>query len=163
MRLIGALFCLGIGAITAFKAQPYVGRNSDVILIVVTVFTVFAGFLVAIIALIGDPILIRNGTWRAAEIGRDQVQRRLIWHIGLFALYLLTIALLFTGVICERALDEHSIIRLWVERAYLFLGVTSFLFTFALPVMLLRMQQARYDAEIERRRREAGVRPDGST
>src|SRR5437763_623562 len=120
MRLIGALFCVGIGGITAFGAQPYVGRNSVVILIVVTVFTVFAGFLVTIIALIGESVLIRNGIRRAAEIGRDHVQRQLICHIGLLSLSLLTIALLFAGVIFERALQDHTKLKTWVERPYLF-------------------------------------------
>ena len=74
--------------------------------------------------------------------------------------YLLTIGLLFTGVILEKQLDEHSLWRIWVERACLFFGVTSFLFTFALPAALVQMQSARYDAEIERRRRDAGIDDD---
>ena len=86
---------------------------------------------------------------------------RLNWHVGLLLCYLMTIGLLFTGVVLEKQLDEHSLWKVWVERAFLFVGVTSFLFTFALPGALVQMQSARYDAEIERRRREAGINPDG--
>jgi hypothetical protein len=156
-RLVGALFCVFAGGLVAFYGQPYVNQNSDIILIIVTVFTVFAGFLVAIIALIGDPSLIPEGSWRIAELGRDRIQRALIFNVILFVLYLTTIAFLFTGAIVERALCAHDPIRIWIERCYLFFGVTSFLFTFALPVALLRLQQARYDAETARRRREAGI------
>jgi hypothetical protein len=146
-----------MGAVGAYNAQPFVDHNSDIVLIVVTVFTVFAGFLIAIITLIGDPIMIREGSWRIAEGERDQMRRRLMSHIILFCLYLATIALLFLGAVLDKALSGHSSVKNAVEFMYLFIGITSFLLTFGLPAALLRMQQTRYDAEIERRRRAAGI------
>ena len=104
--------------------------------------------------------MIRDGSWRVAEIGRGKMEARLFWHILLFVLYLLTIGLLFVGVVLERALDHHSLWRVWIERAYLFFGVSSFLFTFGLPGALLKMQYDRYDAEIARRRRDAHIQDD---
>ncbi|QAY95907.1 hypothetical protein CWB41_09355 [Methylovirgula ligni] len=161
MKRLGFIFlCAIVGAVSSYYAQPFVDQNSDVILIIITVFTVFAGFLIAIITIIGDPGLIPSGSWRIAEGRRNQMYQRLSWHVVLFTLYLLTIALLFVSVILEKALCEHQFWRLWIERAYLFVGITSFLFTFALPSALMEMQQARYDAEIERRRSEVGIRPD---
>lgn len=159
MRVVFLLGCLCAGAISAYYAQPFVHKNQDLILIVITVFTVFAGFLIAIITIIGDPIMIPHGSWRIAELRRDSMIARLNWHVWLLVCYLLTIGFLFTGVILEKALDEHNLWRLWIERAYLFLGVTSFLLTFALPSALVQIQSARYDAEIERRRREARIPP----
>src|SRR5260221_7629059 len=99
IRISYGIVCVVIGAASAYYAQPYVGHNADVVLIVVTVFTVFAGFLTAIITIIGDPAAIRDGSWRIAEVGRTTVQHRLVSHIGLFVLYLVTIGLLFVGVI----------------------------------------------------------------
>jgi|SRR6516162_9043597 hypothetical protein len=161
-RICYAATCAVTGAVSAYYAQPYVGRNSDVVLIVVTVFTVFAGFLTAIITIIGEPAAVREGSWRVAEIGRSAIQHRLACHIGLFVLYLVTIGLLFVGVILDKALDDHFWIKIAIERAYLFIGITSFLFTFAVPVALLRIQQERYDAEIERRRQQVGIVAEGS-
>jgi hypothetical protein len=145
------------GAATAYYVQPYMHHNQDAVLIVITVFTVFAGFLIAIITIIGDPIMIPEGSWRIAEGGRERMELRLICHIVLFVLYLTTIALLFAGVILDKASAEHSDVKMWVERAYLFIGTTSFFLTFALPSALLEMQRARYDAETERRRRNVGI------
>jgi len=132
-------------------------QNADAVLIIITVFTVFAGFLIAIITIIGDPIMIPEGSWRLAEGGREKMSRRLILHIVLFVLYLITIGLLFVGAILEKAISEDNIWKLWIERVYLFMAISSFLFTFALPASLLEMQKARYDAEIERRRRAVGI------
>jgi D-alanyl-lipoteichoic acid acyltransferase DltB (MBOAT superfamily) len=88
------------------------------------------------------------------------MERRLVWHIVLFVLYLITIGLLFTGVILDKALSEHDVLKMWIERSYLFVGISSFFFTFALPAALLEMQRARYDAETDRRRRAVGIQPD---
>ena len=130
--------CIGAGALGAYYAQPYVGHNSDIVLIVVTVFSVFAGFLIAIITIIGDPIMIREGSWRIAELGHDNMRRRLFSHVILFLAYLLTIALLFAGVILDKALSvSDEWIKTLIERAYLFLSITSFFLTFGLPISLL--------------------------
>ncbi len=161
MRIIFFLFCIAAGIAGAYYAQPFVANNSDLVLIVITVFTVFAGFLIAIITIIGDPILISEGSWRTSEGGRARMRQRLNLHIALFTLYLITIALLFAGVIAEKAMGDYNTIRVWIERGYLFFGITSFLLTFGLPISLIEMQTNRYDAETTRRRKAAGLSEDG--
>jgi hypothetical protein len=159
MRIAFMLSCVVIGMVSAYFAQPYMHHNADAILIIVTVLTVFAGFLIAIITILGDPIMIPDGSWRVAEGGRDRMEQRLYTHITLFVLYLVTIGFLFAGVILDKAIAEESALKLWIERFYLFLAVTSFLFTFALPASLMDLQRLRYDAETERRRRRDGIKP----
>ncbi len=160
MRVVFSLFCLIIGGFGSYYAQPYVHKNADLILIIVTVFTVFAGFLIAIITIIGDPVMIPDGSWRIAETGRDRMETRLFWHTVLLICYLITIGLLFTGVILESALDQQSMWRIWIERSYLFFGISSFLFTFALPGALMKLQHIRYDAETARRRATVGIKDE---
>src|ERR1700676_4527195 len=157
MRILFLASCSIIGAISAYYVQPFVHKNTDFVLIVVTVFTVFAGFLIAIVTIIGDPIMIPDGSWRTSELGRERMESRLFWHIVLFVLYLLTIALLFVGVVVEKTLNGHDVAKIWIEGSFLFVGISSFFFSFRLPGSLLEMQRARYDAETERRRREVGI------
>jgi hypothetical protein len=102
-RAIFLTLCTFGGLAGAYYCQPFVDPNSDVVLIVITVFTVFAGFLVAIIAVLADPGMLPEGSWRAAEVRRDTVERRLIWHSWLSTAYLITIGLLFTGVVLAKA------------------------------------------------------------
>jgi uncharacterized membrane protein len=162
-RPIFILLCAIAGGFGARYAQPYVDPNSEAVLIVITIFTVFAGFLVAIIAILGDPVLLPEGSWRVAEVRRDAVEKRLIWHSWLFTAYLVTIALLFAGVVLSKAqlAANHVWIKEWVERAYLFVGITSFLLSFALPWTLMVIQRRRVDAEIEHRRHDEGARSGG--
>jgi hypothetical protein len=88
------------------------------------------------------------------------MEQRLIEYILLFILYLVTIGLLFAVAVLDKALAVDNIWKIWIERVCLFFGVASFLFTFALPVALFDLQRSRYDAEIERRRADAGIRND---
>jgi len=144
----------------AYFGEPYAIQNTDAILVLVTVFTVFAGFLVAIVTVLGDPGLIPPGSWRIAEVRREETENRLIRHVWLFVLYLIAIALLFAGVLLEKGPGVDAFAKSWITRAYLCVGSFSFLLTFALPFSLLALQRARIDAEIERRRKEAHIESD---
>ncbi|MBI1211405.1 MAG: hypothetical protein GC190_08080 [Alphaproteobacteria bacterium] len=141
----------------SYFAEPYVRENTDAITILITVFTVFAGFLFAVIAVLGDPALIQGDSWRSIEGQRDAIAARVLLHSMLFTLYLIAIGLVFVGVVLRKAADVPTAVNVWITRAYLFLGIWSFLLTFGLPASLLRLQLARLDAETEKRRKAAGI------
>jgi hypothetical protein len=161
-RAIFIAICLVLSAAAADLAQPYSINNSDLVLVVTTVFTVFAGFLVAIITILGDPSLVPSGSWRNVENRRDNIEQRIVWHIALFGLYLLTIAFIFVSVILEKV--PTSIVsdefKAWIDRGHLFFGVFSFLASFGLPFALHKLQMSRLDEETERRRRAEGIKPE---
>jgi hypothetical protein len=56
------------GCLGAYYGQPYVSNDSDIVIIVVTVFSVFTGFLIAAIAIIGDPRMIHEDACASGEI-----------------------------------------------------------------------------------------------
>lgn len=163
MRAFLILVCLIASAVAAYYAQPYAHENSDVMTIIITVITVFAGFLVAIITILGDPALIPDGSWRTAEVRRENIEAKLTRHIWLFVFYLIAIGFLFVGALLNKAPDAVVSVqwKIWIERLYLFFGIASFLFTFALPSTLMKFQMGRIDTEIEKRRTNAGIPPDG--
>jgi hypothetical protein len=159
-EIIVHVLCILIGASAAYYAQPFVQGNSDVILVVATVFTVFAGFLIAIIAVLGDPSQVPGDDWKVVETRRHSVESRTIRHIWLLMTYLVTLAILFISVILENVPDYlvlHGIKR-WIEFAYLFVGISSFCLSSALPFALLRLQMQRLE-ETERRRTRQGITP----
>lgn len=159
MRIVLLLACFAVSALAAYYGEPYVSGNSEAIIFLVTVITVFAGFLLAIVTILGDPALIPLGSWRIAEGRRDNTEARLITHVWLFTFYLIAIGLLFVGIVLQKVPNDivSSGVKMWIGRAYLFFGIASFFLTFALPGSLLRLHRSRIDAEIERRRREAGI------
>jgi len=158
IRLLIFAVCSCFAAGAAYYGEPLVRHNTDAILILTTVFTVFAGFLVAIIVILGDPAMVPEGSWRVAETRRDGVEGRLIVHVWLFIAYLLAIGFLFAGVLVRESHTIPEILKVWIDRTYLFLGVLSFLMTFGLAKSMVSLQLARYDAEIKRRRGLAGLK-----
>jgi hypothetical protein len=160
-RIVFTGVCFGMAIFVAYWAQPYTDNNTDIVLFVTTVFTVFAGFLVAIITILGDPSLVPGGSWRNVEARRDGIEQRIVLHIYLFVFYLITIAFIFVSVIFEKVPNSviSEDIKAWVVRGYLFFGVFAFLLSFALPFALHRIQMSRLDEETERRRRADGIPP----
>lgn len=159
MRAVFIILCFAIGAAAAHFAEPYVYENQDAINIFVTVYSIFAGFLVAVIAVLGDPALLPYGSWQTAESHRDKIEKRLIRHTWLFGLYLITIGVIFASSLLAKAPEKviDPEIKHWMARIYLALGIAAFLLSLALPKMLMDVQRARVDSEIERRREEAGI------
>lgn len=162
MRGLLILLCAGASAVAAYYGQPLVRENSDATIVIATVMTVFAGFLVAIITIIGDPSMIPEGSWRIVEGRHKKLEAVLIRHTALFYVYLSAIGLLFVGVLIakEPAGVLPIQVTIWVERAYVFFGVFSFLLTLGLPRALSKIQLARSSAAIEARRLAAGIKPD---
>jgi len=128
--------------------------NDQAVNVIVTVFSVLAGFLVAIIAVVGDPLLLPPGTWRAAQIERDKLDNRLIRHKWLFVAYLITLALIFVDLLVAKVLPGWGV---WLERLFLFFATFSFLLSLQLPNTLMQAQKERIDAVIEHRRRIDGI------
>jgi len=160
MRAVLVLGTLLFSWLAGYYGEQFVKGSSDAILILVTVITVFAGFLVAIITVLGDPALVPPGSWRLVENRRQRVEADLIRHTWLFVFYLVSIAVLFIGAIAKGSPLVPDTIKIWVTRLYLLFGLASFLFTFGLANSLLSYQMARYDAETERRRDEANIKHD---
>jgi hypothetical protein len=163
-RVLLVLVCAGVSGVAAFFGQPLVRENVDATLVMATVMTVFAGFLVAIIAVLGDPAMLPKGSWHAAEMHHDELEASVIRYTSLFYIYLLAIALLFGGVLLAKEPDGSVLagIKTWVERLYVFFGVFSFLLTLGLPRALGKIQLARSEAEIAASRADAGIKDEKS-
>jgi hypothetical protein len=98
--------CLGLSLVAAYYGQPLVRENAEAITTIVTVMTVFAGFLVAIMAILGDPAMTPKGSWRIAENRHKKIERLVIQHTYLFYTYLVSIGVLFVAVLVRKEPDE---------------------------------------------------------
>jgi type IV secretory pathway VirB2 component (pilin) len=140
--------------VVAHYTQPLIHGNDAAVNVIVTVFSVLAGFLVAIIAVVGDPALLPPGSWRAAEMDRDRLDRRLVRHQALFMSYLVTLGVIFMSLVVSKSVPS---LGAWLERIYLFLGILAFLYSLRLPSVLIATQRERIDSIIESRRKQEGI------
>lgn len=150
-----AFLAIVLSAIVSYFGQPLIHQNDGATNVIVTVFSVLAGFLVAIIAIVGDPVLLPPGTWRAAELEREKLDHRLVRHKWLFIGYLLTLAVIFIALLVSKTFPVWGV---WFERLFLFLATFSFLLSLQLPSALMQVQRERIDAVIEHRRTLDGIK-----
>jgi hypothetical protein len=143
------LFTVVCAVVAAYFGQPLIHGNDTAVNVIVTVYSILAGFLVAIIAIIGEPSLTPPGSWRIAEGNREKTIQRLTRHKYLFYIYLVSLSLVFAATLLK---DKCPCVTPWIERAYLFFSVLAFGLSLSLPGALMRMQQERVDYLIESRR-----------
>lgn len=138
----------------AYLAKPLMLENSEALSVIVTAYSILAGFLVGIITMIGDPKSLPSGSWQVARLSSEIIYRRLKRHRFLFTAYLATIALIFLSILLKK---NHSDINAFVEYAYLFLAIFCFLYSLKLPSTLMQLQEERIEEEIKARRRLEGI------
>jgi len=146
--------------------------NEKALDLLVNIYSILAGFLIGVIALIGDPSSLPSGSWRIAESSTKNVFRNLQGTRNLLSIYLLTLFLIFmykllsvSGV--ETILNSYGItpldksllqtFKVWFEMGILFFSFIAFSYSFMLPAKLFSIQQQRVNKEIENRRKEANI------
>lgn len=142
--------CFGVALLApsiaaGYYLQPLISGNSDAINTIVTVFSILAGFLIAVITFIGDPG-VRG--WQQLQLDKDAVKARLRRHRLLFYLYLTTLGLALAMFLVP---DSCETIQLWLERFFIGCAVFVFLASFTLPSSLSDLQMERYETALKQK------------
>ncbi|QIZ82594.1 hypothetical protein HFZ77_14200 [Thalassovita gelatinovora] len=134
---------MGFSVAAGYWGQPLVSNNTDAINTIVTVFSILAGFLIAVITFLGDP---GARGWDQLQLDKKSMEAKLWRHEVLFYLYLVTLGLaLFMFVLPE----EYEKTTLWLERLFVGSAVFVFLASFALPQSLSALQMERYQSKLD--------------
>lgn len=148
----GAATASGIAG--AAFAQPLIHENELAINVIVTVFSILAGFLVAIMTIMGEPGFAGR-SWRANELNREIVFGRLVKQKWMFYLYLVTLGLIFAASLVGK---QSPCLAVWLERIYLGTSITAFILSLRLPSALMKIQMARHEEVIKSKRQSAGIK-----
>lgn len=122
-----------LSVLVAYSGQPYLHEHPNALDTIVTVFSILAGFLVAIISIVGDSTTLGRASWRRDQHLLEGVRRRLMRHKLLFQLYLVILGFVFFLQLV--GINDELVI--WYERAILFLASFAFLVSLALPEQLM--------------------------
>lgn len=120
--------------------------------IIVTVFSILAGFLIAIMTLLGDQSVL-PGSWRIAENKQKSIRAKLVQQKWLFYLYLITLSIIFVATIIGKS--KWPTLTEYLERIYFGLATAAFLVSFRLPAILMDVQLDRVEAVIGARKGQA--------
>jgi hypothetical protein len=129
-----------------YVLQPMVAGNADAVNTVVTVFSILAGFLIAVITLIAEPTLRQAKNWEELQLMKGTIRRKLFRQKVLFFLYLATLGIALATFLVPDALTD---VQRWLEAMFLSLAIFVFLASFELPGSLMRIQMERYEAALE--------------
>lgn len=144
------LFICLLAAAGAFYGQPLIHGNSSASDVLINVFSILAGFLVAVMTIMGEPVFYRKKTWRYNKVARKNYVKSLIRHKDLFRAYLITLALIFLSRLIDN--DSWPILHLWLERSFIFFSIIAFVFSITLPDKLINKQLEKYDDLIEEKK-----------
>lgn len=145
---------LGFCGIVAFGMVLWLSGSEDhteALRILVTVFSILAGMLIAIITMLGDPRALYRGNWRRASAHRREIRRVLHRYELLFYVYLVVIALAFAAALFGESASDAAMAR-WLERCALSVGAGALVCSFGLPAAIIRAQMERLDEEVNKRR-----------
>jgi len=146
---------ISVGLVAGFFGQPYIHGNERAIGVIVNVFSVLAGFLVAVMSIMGDPTGFVARNWRFAEKARPAVYSKLLRQKYLFILYLVVLSLITIESLIEKQLPRIACI---MEQVYFGAAVSAFILSLGLPSALMKIQMDRHDEMIEMRRKSAGIK-----
>lgn len=135
----------------ACQFQAKYHNNDNALTVLVTVFSILAGFLIAVMAIVGNERALRGRDWRQDTFYLIQIRRDLRRHAVLFYLYLLILALAF---LASLGLPWPDPIQVGVEGFLLFLACMAMLLSFALPRQLTRRHIADLESIIKARQDE---------
>lgn len=152
-----AFFVIAIvaGVLATIFGQPLIHGNDMAINIIVTVFSILAGFLVAIMTIMGEPGIYAGRTWRGHEINRINIFNRLVRQKWMFYLYLVTLGLIFIASLIGKAIPELAV---WIEKIYMGTATAAFILSLRLPVTLMDIQLARHEEIIQSKRKACGIK-----
>jgi hypothetical protein len=145
-RLAKLFTALGLSCYVGYRFQPMVADNSDAVNTVVTIFSILAGFLIAVITLIAEPTLQQARDWNELQVMKETVRRQLLRQKILFFLYLVTLGFALMMYLVPATMTD---VMRWLQSAFLGLATFVFLASFSLPGSLMKIQMDRYEAALE--------------
>lgn len=142
-KLTGAVVA---SCLVGYFFQPLVANNPNAVNTVVTIFSILAGFLIAVITLIAEPTLARAKDWQELQLMKATIQRKLRRQSILFFFYLLTLGIALVMFLVPDAATE---VQRWLQTVFLGLATFVFLASFDLPGSLMKIQMERYEAAMD--------------
>lgn len=143
------LFFAMVSAFLAWKGQIYIHGNEKAIDLIINVFSILTGFLIAILTLFSEIEIEKNANWRKLTSNEIRYKQRYKKHSLLFYTYLLTLIFIFLSILLgnnnkciseeiKSSLEKTIISSL--EYIYLWSACISIIYSAFLPSRLIQIR-----------------------
>ena len=159
-RLTSLLFGSGVSVCVFLLMWNYEQEwsSKESLQVLIRVFSILAGVLIAMIALNGDPIGLRSANWRIASAHRHQIKIRMRRYVLLFYVYLIFIALVFcTSLLSEIGMSSFARYSRICEILALSVGCGALVWSFGIPGAIIKTHMERLDEAVQEQRESPGV------
>ncbi|HAE37681.1 MAG TPA: hypothetical protein DCG57_03460 [Candidatus Riflebacteria bacterium] len=147
--LKGIVF-IAFSALVSGWATPFLVSNKEAVSIIVTAFSILAGFLMGMVSFVTDPAGFYPGGWKILSKQKSIIETRLARQQALFYLYLTSILFIVLALCIENKCHLKS----FLEYGFVFLTSLSFIFSFSIPKWMKIYQIEKIDVLIQHRKEE---------
>lgn len=160
LALLGA--GLAVGYLVASRGHALTDGNEAALRILVLIFSILTGWLLAAITVTGKPEGLYSGNWRIASAHRRAIGAALDRYRYLFYAYLGVLTLALASELC-RGLAETVPAVLWLDRVSFGLGAAALIWSAGIPSGLIRVQMETLEDAVQQRKLgdEASARAGG--
>lgn len=145
----GILFIV-VSVLISGLTTPFLVSNKEAVSIVVTAFSILAGFLMGMVSFVTDPAGFYPGDWKILSKQKAIIETRLVRQQALFYLYLTSI--LF--IVLALCIEDKCYLKSFLEYGFVFLTSLSFIFSFSIPRWMKIYQVEKIDVLIQHRKEE---------
>lgn len=139
-----------LSVVVSCTAQPLIHGNEKAVDLIVNVFSILAGFLVAIMTLFSDFSINNETNWRKVTLKKHTISVQAAKNKNLFYCYLLVLIFVFISVLLSgSAVEWHKEVVKYVEFIYLFLACVALCYSLFLPNNIRRHQEERLNAKLK--------------
>lgn len=149
-----------LAGVASWLLQPWYHRSEDAVSVLVTVFSILAGFLAAVMAIVANDRVLRGRNWRQDTYYLRLIRNELRRHKLTFYIYLMVLVLAFLTTLSS---SWPALAQRIVEHALIFFTTLGIVHSFQLPEILSRKHISAMEHQIRRRReQETGEKPGSS-
>ncbi|GEK71590.1 MULTISPECIES: hypothetical protein [Halomonas] len=160
-KIIIALASVALAGVASWFLQPWYHNSENAVIVLVTVFSILAGFLAAVMAIVANDRVLRGRNWRQDTYYLRLIRNELLRHKLTFYIYLMVLVLAFLTTLDS---SWPSLAQQVTEHALLFFTTLGIVHSFQLPEVLSRKHVSAMEHQIRRRReKETGEGPGTSS
>ena len=142
-----------LSGLLAYLGQPCVHGKEKAVELIINVFAILAGFLIAIMTLFSDMRFDEDANWRQIQIREGVQEQRYIKHSLLFYTYLAVLVCVFIVILLAHKEEyENGLAIFWLERSYLFLACISIFYSVFLPGNLIKSRKEEFKKLMEKKK-----------
>ena len=148
--LVRFFLIASLSGLLAYLGQPFVHSNEKAIDLIINVFAILAGFLIAIMTLFSDMRFDEDANWRQLQVREQRQEQRYAKHSMLFYAYLAVLVCVFVVILLQNHADfkDSHTIKIF-EYLYLWLSCISLFYSVFLPGKLTQSRKEEFHKLME--------------